>query len=236
MSWTKRDLKRSYPCNTQLLKYLREQKNWSQRKLAEVAGYSERLIGKVESGGSVATSTIEVLAKALNSDRIPVCPEDLISDPVALAKAFTQAFHELQRDMISKIRDFVEEQAVFRILGDPDSVTSVPFAGSHQGIGEFACAINKFFDTFELVEDEDGSSRTQFQSFNYLAQGNDVIVWGEAWVQPIGTKAERLIPVTQLLRFRGGKLYHFEDRFIWSMARESNHMAPPEGEDSDNLT
>ena len=213
MSWTKRDLKRSYPCNTQLLKYLREQRNWSQRKLAEVAGYSERLIGKVESGGSVATSTIEVLAKALNSESIPVCPEDLISDPVALAKAYTKAFHELQRDMIGRIRCFTEDQAVFHVLGDP---MSIPLAGIHEGIDEFAIAINKFFDVFEILDNEDGSIRTQTESFDYVAQGNDVVVWGKTWIQPIGIKAQSPVPIAQRLRFRGGKLYCVEDRFLWS--------------------
>ena len=223
MSWTKRDPKRSYPCNTQLLKYLREQRNWSQRKLAEVSGYSERLIGKVESGGSVAASTIEVLAKALSSESIPVCPEDLISDPVALAKAYSEAFHELQRDMIGKIRSFVDQEAVFQIVGDP---VSFPFVGCHRGIDEFESAINNFFDVFEVVDNQDGSIRTQTENFFYVAQGNDVVVWGETWIQPIGTKAESPIPITQRLRFRGGKLYYFEDRFFWSIAEKLNHLAP----------
>ena len=211
MSWTRQDLKRSYPCNAELIKYLCENRNWSQRKLAEVAGYSERLIGKVESGGSVATATIEILAKAFSSTGCEVYPEDLISDPVAQAKTFVEAFYELQRDMVGGIRHLLDDEVVFHFLGDPKSV---PFAGTHHGVDEFTNAINRFFDKFEIVENPDGAVKTNIKNdFRFIAQGKEVVVWGEAWIQPVGSIADKPVPVTQRMRFRRGKLFEFEDRF-----------------------
>jgi len=135
MSWTRAELKRSYPCNAELIKFLREQKKWSQKQLARESGYCERLICKAESGGNIAAATIEVLAKTLSSKSMLVHPEDLISDPIALSKKFIEAAHTLQKDMVKGIAHFTDPKGEFNFVR---TTAKGDFAGSHKGIKEFA--------------------------------------------------------------------------------------------------
>ena len=99
MSWTKRDPKRSYQCDGTQLKKIRSSRGWSQRLLAQKAGYSERLISKAEANGQVTVDALEILAQTLTTDAEPVFPEDLIGSPEGLARSFSYAVYHLQNKM-----------------------------------------------------------------------------------------------------------------------------------------
>ena len=89
MTWTRQQLKQSFPCNGSYIKYLRKRMGWSQRELKNASGYSERLISKAESNGRIVLATLIDLAQALSTPQDIVRPEQLIHDPIAVAKSIT---------------------------------------------------------------------------------------------------------------------------------------------------
>lgn len=203
MSWTRAELKRSYPCNPELIKYLRERKKWSQKQLAKESGYCERLICKAESGGSIAAATIDVLAKALSSHDMRVFPEDLISDPIALTKKFIEAAHTLQRNMVKGIAHFTDPNGEFNFVQGAKG----DYAGSYMGLKELDVAVGKFFDAQEFVAGQDFES-----SYRYYVDVNDVIAWGTSIVRDIETGETADLNITLRLFFQKGKLVRLEDR------------------------
>lgn len=203
MSWSKSELKRSYPCNPELIKFLRRRKKWSQKQLAKQSGYCERLICKAESGGSIAAATIEVLAKTLSSKEMKVFPEDLISDPIALSKKVVEAVHTLQRDMVKGIAHFTDPSGEFSFV----QCAKGDYAGSYRGIAELNEAAGKFFDAQSFVEGQDFES-----NYHYYGEANEVIVWGTSTICETATGEHSEIEVTLRLFFEKGRLHRIEDR------------------------
>ena len=203
MSWTRTELKRSYPCNPALIKFLRERKNWSQKQLAKESGYCERLICKAESGGNISASTIAVLAKALSSPDMKIFPEDLISDPVALSKKFVKAAHTLQEDMIKAVSHFIAPDGVFTFV----QVASGDYAGTYNGVDELDTGIRKFFAAQEFVADQDFKSR-----YRYYVDGNEVIVWGSSDIRDLHSGQTAELEITLRMFYEKGKLVRIEDR------------------------
>jgi len=205
MAPPERPRKRSYPCNSDLMTFLRERKGWTQYELAVASGYSERLINKAESGRPISTGAIEILAETLSLPEEPISLEDLICDPVALAKEYMAALYTQQGNIVSAIRHFLDDDVVFWVAGDP---AIFPFAGEHRGIPQIDAAFQRFFAVLQAPENHDHEP-----GFSYLAQGRDVIVWGESWLHPIGTPMEKPVMITHRLTFHKGKLVRFEDIF-----------------------
>ncbi len=198
MAWAKSDLKRSYPCNGELLSYLRERKGWTQTELAHFAGYSKRLVCKAEAGEPISTAVIADLADALAVPDGPVYPEDLITDPVSLAKAYIAAEYVEQKNTFNAIRHFLDDDIAIHLAGDPQSI---PFAGEHQGIAAVERAFAIFFSIMEVPVGHDHEPWYQF-----LGQGNEVIVWGESWMHPIGRPMQQPLKLVHRMKFRRGKL------------------------------
>ena len=203
MSWSKSELKRSYPCNPVLVKFLRRRKKWSQKQLAKEAGYCERLVCKAESGGSIASATIEVLAKTLSTPDMKVFPEDLISDPIALSKKFIEAAHTLQRDLVKGIAHFTDPSGEFNFV----QCAKGDYAGSYRGIAALNDAAGKFFDAQSFVEGQDFEG-----SYQYYGNGNEVVAWGTSTIRV--TETGELIDLNITLRFfyEKGRLKRIEDR------------------------
>jgi len=203
MPWSTSEVKRSYPCNPELIKFLRIRKNWSQKRLAKESGYCERLICKAESGGSIASATIEVLAKALSTADLKVYPEDLISDPVALSKKFIEAVHTLQRDMVKGIAHFTNPNGEFNFV----QCAKGDYAGNYCGIAELDLAAEKFFSVQEFVAGQD------FQSnYSYYGDGNEVIAWGTSTIFVFETREKLDINITLRMIYEKGRLCRIDDR------------------------
>lgn len=205
MAWSIEGVKPTYSCNKELLKNFREQLGWTQAKLARVAGYSERLVSKAESGKTISSETIANLAEALSTENCPVYPEDLVSDPLQCAQQYIAAMYEHHREMFPVIRPILDEEVVFRVAGDPEYI---PFAGVYRGFAEVEKLIKLFFSVVEVPEGHDHRPH-----YRYIVQGNSVVVWGESWIHPIGAPLEIPMPVTLLIQFRRGKIVHCDDRF-----------------------
>ncbi len=205
MAADKRDPKRSYPCNVDLLVYLRECRGWTQRILAETAGYSERLISKAESGRAISKAAIEILAETLSTEDDQVYFEDLVCDTVALAKEYVSAIYQDQHNAFARIRHFLADDAVFKVSGDP---AQIPFAGLHEGAAAIERMLGVFFSLLEAPKDHDF-----LKCYSFLAQGKQVIVWGETWIHPIGQPLQRPMQISNRMTFHRGKLVMFEDIF-----------------------
>ncbi|PQO48212.1 helix-turn-helix domain-containing protein [Blastopirellula marina] len=193
---------RALPCNRDYLRQLRQRRDWTQADLARRAGYSERLIIKAESGSSIAVETISDLAEALSDEGEPVFWEDLASNPVQLAQRYIHTLHVHQKEAIDHLADMIDPEAVFRVAGDP---RDIPFAGEHHGIDEIRRTFDLFFSVLEVPPHDFASC------YQYICQGPDAVVWGDSWIHPIGRPLKEPIRVTNLLRFRRGKLIFLDD-------------------------
>ena len=206
MPWLKKGLKRAYACNAGLVLHLRERCGWTQFQLANAAGLSERLISKVESGKPISTRAIDLLATALSLPEEPIYPEDLISDPLKLAKEIVEVMHTRNKQAFGEIRHLLDENIYFHVAGDP---AVLPFAGEYHGIQEVALGFESYYSTLEASEEHPSTEET----FSFVAEGNIVVASGDCWLHPIGRPMESPIEVMQRMKFRCGKMYHFEEVF-----------------------
>lgn len=196
---------RSFPCNGNLIASLRQKKQWTQLELGKAAGYSERLIGKAESGAPLSLPTIENLAEALSTPDQLIQAEDLMCSPVQLAKEFIVALYRHQAQTLDAISHFLDEACEFHIAGNPQEI---PFAGVYRGHDEARQLFERFFAVMTVPLNHD-----PMPYLHFVGNESDVVVWGESWLQPFGMPITEPMPITHLLRFRKGKLYYLEDRF-----------------------
>lgn len=198
MAWTTSDPARSYRCNVDLLTFLRKRKGWTQAELAQHSGYSKRLICKAESGGQISAQAIDDLAESLSTAEDRIYPEGLISDPVALAKEYIAAEYACQEKVVDAMRHFLDDEIVIRLAGDP---AKFPFAGEHRGIAGVERLFEAFFSVLEAPVGHDPTPWYQF-----LGQGNEVVVWGKTWIHPIGKPMKEPLDLVHRMKFRRGKL------------------------------
>jgi transcriptional regulator with XRE-family HTH domain len=205
LSQNSRGIKKSYNCNGDLLRYHRNRKSWTQCELARVSGYTERLISKAEAGNRVSTTTIEDLAQALSCSEVKLGLYDLVCDPIASAREYIHALYTHKQDFISKIENLLHEDVVFYICGEE---SGLPFAGTHRGIEEISKAFEIFFSVLEVPAGHDYRPH-----YKFFGRGNEVMIWGNTWIHPIGAPIEQPMPISNLLTFEGGKIIEFNDRF-----------------------
>ena len=129
--WLMSPTRASLPVNSELLRDLRKARGFTQERLAELSGYSSRLIRKAEAGQPVHADTIEVLAEALSTTEAPISPETLVSDLEALVRAFAVSYAQDERKMVSKVGSIFAPNVVYKMAGDPQQI---PFAGEYHGI------------------------------------------------------------------------------------------------------
>jgi len=137
--------KRFQRVNKNRLRHLRMEKGWSQEELAKRSGYSERLIRKAESGGTVSTQTIRDLAEALSDEERRVTYQELVMDPLSLAKQFVHAYDHFGQRMLDHCREIFHESFVFYCPGDKEQA---PFAGEWVGITGMQRFFDRFYTTF----------------------------------------------------------------------------------------
>ncbi len=198
--------KKSIGCNGRMIRHYRIRKSWTQKDLAEKSGYSSRLISKAESGGVIAIDTIKDIAQALSDSDVQLNYEDLVSDPIELAKEFVQSlYYHRGENSLSRVAHLIDKDAVFHINGD---TKTVPFAGIHQGIEDIQTVFQSIFELLEVPEEQD--QRAQYRCYG---SANEVIVWGNCWIHPTGRPMNKPVEVTLKLVFESGKLVEYHERF-----------------------
>jgi len=219
MTWTRQELKESFTCNGDYIKYLRKRMGWSQRELKKASGYSERLISKAEASGSIVLATLVDLAQALSTPQEVVRPEQLVFNPIAIAKSITHATYVQQRNMISRMQHMIADDFVLQVYGDPNQY---PFVGRYEGIDGFREAIDCFFTCMEVPANVDYTQ--WYDYFQCPDNENVVVVWGQSWIQPIGKPLEKPLDVTQRIEVRNGKVCYFENRYDASVSSSTDSI------------
>jgi transcriptional regulator with XRE-family HTH domain len=130
----------------QRLRDLRTSCGLTQVELARLAGYSERLIRKAESGGSLSLATIADLAEALSSHQRWVSPAELCCSHEALARLFVDSYDEHERLMLDYCRHILADDFVFHFAGEARSRLSGEWlraAGLQAWLDEFFCLVTR---------------------------------------------------------------------------------------------
>ncbi len=188
-----------------MLKFYRERRGWTQDDLASVSGYGDRVLSKAENGGSILATTIDDLAESLSIPEEPLYPEDLISDPLELAKEFHAALNIHQINIVEKVKHFVDDRFVFKMAGDP---SVIPFAGEFHGLEGLQQFVDIFFSILEVPKDYDHEPYHQ-----YIVEGNKVVAKVESWVHPIGQPMDKPMKGICHLLFERGKLILFDNMY-----------------------
>lgn len=138
--------KRFVAINGRALRSRRLQLGWTQRQLAKAAGYTERLIRKAESGGSLDIATVQNLAESLSSNGDRVSSEALILDILAIARQWIEALETQEQGMLSQVEHYLAEQFVLICPGDP---ATAPFLGSWHGAAGLQQWLDLYFGFFK---------------------------------------------------------------------------------------
>lgn len=205
MAWNKKELQRSVCCDRRLVQ-IRKTRRLTQANLAEVSGYSVRLISKAESGKPISIATVEDIAEALSTEDAPVSIEDLISSPLTLARNFIFGMYQYEGEVVSTLADMIHDEIEVKFAGDPNEI---PFAGVYRGRNEVERAFRFFFELLQTPENHDPED-----FYEFVAEGDRVVCWGESWFHPRGGPLlEKAVDLAILMRFQQGRLIMFDDRF-----------------------
>jgi transcriptional regulator with XRE-family HTH domain len=98
----------------------------TQEELGKKAGYSVRLIRKVESGEPVTREAIANIVMALSTPDQPLTIESLVADNEATARLWMDAFNAHGSKMGLAVKHLLTEDFIFHCPGDPKAI---PFAG-----------------------------------------------------------------------------------------------------------
>ncbi|MEZ6135796.1 MAG: helix-turn-helix transcriptional regulator [Pirellulaceae bacterium] len=132
----------------QQLKEIRRACALTQLELAVLAGYSERLIRKAESGGSLSLTAIEDIAAALSTQHRAIEPDDLTASPLARTKLFMESYDQLCSRMLSRCRHIFHQDFVFDCTGLRNSRLS----GVWRGTAGFQGWLNLLFEKVSRPE------------------------------------------------------------------------------------
>lgn len=187
--------------NTQVLRELRVKRGWSQKELAEKAGYTDRLVRKAEFGGKLDVETIRNIAEALSTLEEKVTLDLLTSDVLSIAKTFMQLFDQLGAGMVPAIEHYIAPDFVLHVTS---SVESLPLQGTWNGKQGFQAFLDLFFGTF---------SRDPKTLAPLYAVGTDFVV--ARYMDRLHTphRPDELIQVYRHFRFRDGLLSRIDDLY-----------------------
>lgn len=138
----------SVELNPELFRAARLERGLTQRELANLAGYSERVIRKAEMGGRVRFQLACDIAEALSTPSRPVTIEQLCFPPLAAAKRWMETFDQFGVDMLQHIRPLLSEEIVFVCEGSKETF---PFNGTWHGLEGHQGWLDAFFGIFERV-------------------------------------------------------------------------------------
>lgn len=194
-------MSRFQPVNTQVLRELRLKRGWSQKELAQKAGYSDRLVRKAEFGGKLDVETIRNIAEALSTLEEKVTLDLLTSDVLSIAKTFTQLFDELGAGMVPAIKHHIAPDFVLHVTS---AVESIPLQGTWNGHHGFQAFLDLFFGSF---------SRDPETLAPLYADGTDFVVARYTDTLHAAGRPDIAIQVYRHFHFRDGLLSRIDDLY-----------------------
>ena len=142
---------KTFVCNGELIRFYREDLGWTQLQLAMKAGFSERLIRKVEGGHSVRLETLEVLAEALSRAELKLAAADLMTDPLAVAQAFVRGYLKYRAEAGRRCAHLFHPDVVMVIHSE-----NVAFGGEYHGVEGIDRMIRTAYEQFEPLNEDFG--------------------------------------------------------------------------------
>jgi|JI6StandDraft_1071083.scaffolds.fasta_scaffold78172_2 transcriptional regulator with XRE-family HTH domain len=187
--------------NTQVLRELRLKRGWSQKELAEKAGYSDRLVRKAEFGGKLDVDTIRNIAEALSTLNEKITLDFLTNDVLSVAKTFMQFFDERGAGMLPAINHYIAPDFVLHVTS---AIESLPLDGTWEGKQGLCEFLNLFFETF---------SRAPNSLAPRYAVGTDFIVASYTDTLQAPNRPDEMIQVYRHFHFRDGQLSRIDDLY-----------------------
>lgn len=132
----------------ELFRSARLERGLTQRELANLAGYSERVIRKAELGGRIRFQLACDIAEALSTPSRTITLEHLCFSTLTIAKRWMETFDEHGVNMLQHIHPFLSEDIVFVCEGSKETF---PFNGTWHGLDGHQGWLNAFFGIFERV-------------------------------------------------------------------------------------
>ena len=203
----------SYNCNGRLVRLIRQKQGLTQAELAQLSGYSVRLIGKAEAGKVLSAGAIEVLAQALSTNQRELKPADLILDSLALAENYFSTLSDFERGAIAQCEHFLSESFVLRVIIDQGIVD---IDQEYTGIDGLRSYYQKFFHHFRTSAPANG--KAQVAQCRFFESEADIVVWQDTQWSLFDCEGgeNRTAKVTTRLNFQEGLLCEQEDRVVIS--------------------
>ena len=206
MPWEEPPQKRSIHCNGEMVRFHRNRLGLTQSELADLSGFTTRLIAKAEAGGSLKPHSLDVLAEALSSEDRPVFPEDLICSPKVIVRKIIEAYAKHEANCIDHCKQFLAEDVRIRIPGDP---LVIQFAGEYHSIS----GVEQFWKTF-FCSMERHNKKLISDSMRLFADGNLIAVLTyESFSCATSKSAATITPLGLIFEFERGKVKSLENHF-----------------------
>lgn len=206
-------ISRYYSVNGRALRKVRLDCQLSQSELGKRAGYSERLVRKAESGGSLELETIQCLVEALRLLGAEISVEQLLYDQLAMAKTVVEGYDKLGPNMMKDIAHLLTPDFIWYCPGDPKNT---PFAGEWRGANGLQEWLDIFFGTFTRMP---GSLHPEYTVGNnhVCAHYSDTLYLKGVALPPFWVNLHFV--------FRNGLIRRIDDQYDTKAASESHQSA-----------
>ncbi len=191
---------RSVRTNGNSVRRFRLERGWTQKKLANLAGYSPRLIRKAESCGLLDLETVRNIAEAFSSSGNIVTLQHLTLDLRSIAAEWMDALNRDGAAMVSSIKGLLAEDFVFYCPGDP---AVAPFIGTWYGAAGLHTFWELYFSVFNRIPNED---------IEYCV-GNDLVVARFMESAYVAGQLYGPIRVNMCFTFKDGLIHRIDDDY-----------------------
>ncbi len=114
----------------------------TQIQLAKLAGYTDRVIRKAESGGRLSRPTVEDIVEAISSRGVTISVEDIVCEPAEMAREFLRCYDVFGVAMLDSCADLLSTSFRFDYAG---SVDVSPMAGIFEGLSGYQQWLDMLF-------------------------------------------------------------------------------------------
>lgn len=174
------------------IRRLRLARGWTQKVLARVSGYCERLVRKAEKGGSLNPDSITSLAIALSTPDETILPSQLIIDHLSITQQWVKRFNEHGRGMLEHIRSFIGNEFELHCRG---GACSAPLVGIFKGKAGLQRWLDLYFAAFDRSPNSLVSYAIGVSEPFVIARWTES---GSRGITPVGP-----IQVSLVVRFKG---------------------------------
>ena len=195
---------RSVAVNGELLAWARQAAGLTQSQLADLTGYSDRLIRKAESGRTVNRETIEDLATALTEAGQPISDCDLMTDLDSVLTRFRQSYALRERQLAHECQDIIGEDFRFWTTGDDELLECF---GQFDGLSRFDHGLQSFLDQFERLD------KARYAADPVAWNGKEAMFHTSETVRVQATDEVFTTPLSVWVRFDAGKIVEMHSMF-----------------------